>query len=337
MEGHGKQTNTKYKTGRLATSQPIGGKMNQKHKPTVNPREEERQRERKFTEVLETNDYQVVELNSHTWIFNDNILQYSTMTYRDVNNPNQLYVDSVVLSLDSKLEKNPYLRCVLFWNEMDFMTASPAKITVQDSYGGVKIYHVAFRFSLDRGKIPEDYSASVVDSLTFVQKMKNQKNMRKNSTEVFAHVPIVYDPAKRPPKTGVINCVHLIRDMNITLYKRTKTWIRMFQALGVDKIRFYSIDEPRVHLQKLRYDNPDFIDIINYEHNVVALCAQLSANNSESCAKTYGHIFDFKKVFNLHERLVTNDCLIHSRFTHSFMTNMDVDELIRKWFFTFQF
>jgi hypothetical protein len=289
-----------------------------------NSLDEERVYESKFTDTIASRDYQLIEVNSHNWIFNNHILQYSTLIYS--NDPNKLYVECLVLSLDNELEKTPSLRCVLFWNKVDYMISEkPDKITIQDAHGGVKIYHVTFSFYLNQHDAYKNISANCTVSI-----LDSEKNVPK---KIFTQIPVVYDHSKQPRKSGLINCVHLIRGMNkITMYRRVKTWLSMFRSLGVDKVRFYSIESGQVYLQRLQFDNPEFVDLINYELNVSVLCSVLHVDkNVEKCVRTYEGLFNFNKhvfLFNLHERVVTNDCLIHSRFTHAYMTNMDVDEII---------
>jgi hypothetical protein len=271
----------------------------------------------KFIQLSKTSIFRLVEFDSRNWIFNGIILQYSTIAHLNAKKT-ILYIDLIVLAYDLK---NYHLTCILFWNDTrNHVLSEPRQIIEQDKYMQRRVYNVKCEFNINSTELG-NFSTCCIDSRVL-------KETTDNSSVMFSQRPVIHDLKERPKKNSIVNCVHLIRKVDLELYNKIKNWLVIQRSLGIDQVRFYSIDEEKVHLQKLRVEFPKFLDVTEYQYNVTETCSVLKSHGLKNCTETYNPFFERGQFYNFHERVATNDCLVHSRFTHKYMTNLDVDEVI---------
>jgi hypothetical protein len=238
--------------------------------------------------------FEAAVFDTNTWVFNKNIMQYSTMA--GINSQNEVEIQAIILS------KTPFLnnlKCLVSSNNVQFINTSVRNILkMNDKFW--QIYQIKCVFKADMLSNISNMFVSVIDARDY------EITDNTNKTKIFAQRPTFYDlNTKKVP--GVTNCVHMLRDVGSNRYKKILNWVEINKAIGLSKTTFYHVDHNKTYMDIIRKKYPDFVHVIDYEYDLARVCSKLEAHGLTDCSKTYGIIFEESR-FNLHERICTNEC-----------------------------
>ncbi len=267
-----------------------------------------------FKDVRPPKRSNVVVLPSRKWIFNGIILQFSAILFQGTTNS---YIEAIILSLNNDIEKHPHIKCAVFSNLNNSFLAYETVIEkfMMDRYGA-KIFRIKCNVAKALA-FHENISISILETNATI----------KNGTIMFAQLPTVVSEKGLTLRKAIINCVHMLRNVDFESYKRISNWLVLQQAIGIDKIRFYDINTNKTYVNQIKSDHPTFVEFVNYQYNINDSCHWLESYGLQNCAKKYGGYF-VDQLENLHERLVMNDCLYHAKYTHEWLINYDIDDFI---------
>ncbi len=90
-------------------------------------------------------------------------------------------------------------------------------------------------------------------------------------------------------------------------------------------------------LNKFNNVNKTLVEIVDYSFSPEDVCKKQMSDKSihaklllDECLQTYKAYFDFddSSVYNMHERINTNDCFSTLGHDYEYLTNYDIDEVI---------
>jgi hypothetical protein len=268
-------------------------------------------------------NYQVLEAEPNSWIFNKNIMQYSTIA--SLNQIQQYEVEAILMFKEDNLDLVTFLECYFHVNNTHFI-----KRLVQ-----YKVNVIAKRlFQIIKVKClvdKADYAASnnklvvsMIDSRAFDKNITSTANST-NKKLLLAHRVKIIIASKA--KSKVMNCVHMLRNIDESRLKKTLNWIEMNKAFGMDKIVFYTVEAENEPVRIIKNKYAKLVAFNHYKTKIEDVCAGLIKLGMAYCVEKYSYFFDVR-FFNYHERVTTNACFMNARLTHEFFTNLDIDELI---------
>lgn len=281
-------------------------------------------------------------LESNEWIFNFNVTQYSSIIFKQYST-NDLIIQSLVfydqlenvdyfknyticlINVDDKLHKvkpldiisiplmnirqYPKLLCKITCKYNDLKDIDKIKIAVID----IKYY--------DYYNQVFNYSS---DLISFQKPYKSNESKKK-----------------------IINCVHLVRNLNenqksIKLFN----WLDLMQSFGYERIVLYIYNITQETESYLIEKSKNFrkmtVELVKYKTSFTDVCSlqikllSLKGQNSsileflyKTCLNSFQKHFKMDEmIFNSHERMSSNDCLMRHKNDFEFLTNLDFDEFI---------
>jgi hypothetical protein len=158
------------------------------------------------------------------------------------------------------------------------------------------------------------------------------------------HEPRIFNLAASKAK-AVALCVHMMRlpTGGHLSYKKLVDWLIVQKHIGIARVRIYFYRVGRdIEKNLLAKFGNDFIEIVHYSTAFEDVChkqiADIKAEPGNDvvrklyydCQTTFDRHFNMSrgKTYNSQERINDNDCFINFRYTHEYVTNYDVDELI---------
>jgi hypothetical protein len=272
-----------------------------------------------------THNYDVVESEPNEWIFNGNVLQYSTVA--PINPIKQYEIEAIIISKEGNFDMVSFLECFLHINS----TQSIKKLVMYNVNVIAKRLFEIFKVKCviensDYLAINGQISVSVVDSRIYNEKQQSSlKNSTKQQT-LFAH-RVKLHPAGKAKEKSIVNCVHMLRNVDEPRFLRILNWIEINKAFGMAKIKFYTIDSENPYLSKIKSKYRKLVEVHYYKMKIEHICVSMIKRGITNCVENYGYFFD-EQFFNYHERIATNACYMTARLTYEFFTNLDIDELI---------
>jgi hypothetical protein len=117
------------------------------------------------------------------------------------------------------------------------------------------------------------------------------KSDSKNGIAIFSQLPTIVKEIGPPIRKAIINCVHLLRNVDYESYKRISNWLVLQQAIGIDKIRFYDVNTDKTYVNKLRMNNPDLVEFVEYQTQIDDICIEFESYGIKKCTHRYGGYF----------------------------------------------
>jgi hypothetical protein len=300
--------------------------------------------------------YTQATLTSNTWLFNENIFQYST-TARLIRG-----------SVESKIEIESlvYFRHQPSPSTQNFINAMLKKQYCLVKFNGneglnegggndSKLVLLEYNDLVMLGKNKDLVFYSIKCALDFEQNNRKELDVvnsiqvaiidptayrKANHGAIFFHKPNIVTHKGPKLQTKTVNCVHTLRDVNTDIkYKHLKNWLRINQLMGVGRIRLCIMtgdksSEPYENRLKdlVKLFGKDFIDVVEYESNPRRLCDKLKNSTNklsdswrDLCVQTIEN--DFSHI-GTHENTCDMECLHNYKHAYQYMTNYDVDEFI---------
>ncbi len=239
-------------------------------------------------------DLNVTIFETNTWIFNNNIMQYSTMI--GVNSKKEVEIQAIVLT---KRKFENYLRCLVWSNNLNFVNTSVIDVFKMNEKFW-QIFKVKCVVGADELSNSSSIFVAVIDSRDYANRDKSLP------TKIFAQRPTFYDLQKKK-EPGVTNCVHMLRDVDSARYKKILNWAEINKQIGLSRTTLYHIDQNKTTMNMIREKYPNFIHVIDYEYDLNKVCSRLELHGLKNCSQLYGFLFK-GELFNLHERVCTNEC-----------------------------
>lgn len=143
-------------------------------------------------------------------------------------------------------------------------------------------------------------------------------------------------------KKSVAHCVHMMFDLDGVRQKRLFNWHDVQQRLGVDRYRFYFFRVNETSERAIKERLGDRVEIFHTQLGRPFICRHYIAYSErhplsnlakyllDNCDALFKSYFDWSRdgVFNIHEKVCTNDCLLTFKWQYEFTTNYDFDEFI---------
>jgi hypothetical protein len=243
----------------------------------------------------ETHDYSAVVFETHNWVFNKDVMQFSA--YAQINSNKQVEIRSV-LTFRGAADRNCI--CIASDDNKKF-SKKPIESMTNLNYAFKDLYVVKCVFEASEFSNASNIFVSVVRETEF-------SNTIADTATLFAHRPKFYE--LKAKELGVTNCVHTLRTIDSTRYKDVLNWLEINIALGVSSMTFYFMDQDDSVLNKILAHHPNFVEVIRYRISTQLACSKLEPHGLKDCAQLYGFIFH-ESMFNFHERLCTNDCKLN--------------------------
>lgn len=261
-------------------------------------------------------NYSFVPFENNKWLFNQNILQFSTV-YTVLDN-DKILVESLVLSLSNDLDNHKSkIRCGISSDLTDLSLFRPYEIVRLVDV----LFHVKCKVRLQANWTSRTliYS-SVIDIRDTLRSVINTQLAKFYSSRV-EKVKSVYE------------CSGTIRKVNEQLYQSTLTWIKMLKRAGYARVKLISTDfKNNSFLNKLQASSPDFVDIEEYEMNVSVICASMARSMPDRalCERTYKHRFELNWNGDnyVHEMTIFHTCFLHAKYQYEYIAMMDPDEFV---------
>lgn len=166
-------------------------------------------------------------------------------------------------------------------------------------------------------------------------------NKYKSKTFIWFHQPNFYD-SRLPKKKAIAHCNHMMFDLDGVRQARFFNWFDVQKRLGIDRFRLYFFRVNQTSEDEIRKRVGEHVEIFHTRLDKPFICRHYieymkTTNNSEQaqyllnkCDNLFRVYFDWsiEGVFNIHEKVCTNDCLLNFKWTHEFTTNYDFDEFI---------
>ncbi|CAF0873801.1 unnamed protein product [Brachionus calyciflorus] len=286
-----------------------------------------------------TSNYEIYDNN--VWTINGIVAQYSSI----ISSANVLEIETLSFIDHIKYSINPNnIKCLTLINdEINLITPSEIlSIQLSQTKNGInKFFRVKcpLKNNNNNNLIKNIYVGTIYNPL--------YKDL-KNSYLIFQRPKVFYrDSVKKYP---IINCVHMIRNLDDLKFKKLLNWINIQKQIGYEKVKLYFNDVSKENTTFISKHFKNFVEIIDYDLKNKDICKfykeQLILNPQDSslsilkshCERMKDLFFnDFQKdysVFNLHERMCTNNCLLESKYDYEYLSNYDFDEFILPRYFT---
>ena len=291
------------------------------------------------------------------WLFNMNITQYSSILIEEINGT--ITIESNVL-LDNVISSsyiNENVKCLIKIDaeliilkpveimDIHFMPIDPLGDPNELSY--YRSFH-RIRCILSNQYITTYKRARV--SIIDIKYYEFYKNYFNNHKYLVSFQKPLFFNKSVPKIKGVANCVHMVNNIDDVRLKRFFDWIEIQRRIGYSKLKFFFFNVTRESRLKIKsflqeYSKYDLIEIVDYKTSLEDLCywsLNLLKNdpNSEfylflynNCLKSYRkHFYDIRienfGMYNSHERICSNDCLMKFKHVYEFVSNYDFDEII---------
>lgn len=284
-----------------------------------------------------SNNSQELTFDPNTWIFNNKVAQYGTKLILTIEG--KMIIESLGF-FDYSSQNNAHLRqsltCLLKINYLLY------KLKIYEAHSMQTWIRVDTGRSLWRVRceVPSELTAQadlfqVAISDAAEYETLNGRTQSPLNYLTF-HRPNRFD-ATRAKKKSFGHCVHMMYDVEGPTLNKLFDWIEIQSKIGVDRFRFYTFRVSDDSVLKIREKYSDSVEIIPYSLSRDVLCSfdgnldpQVADYLYENCLKLFSIYFDNSRngVFNAHEKVCTNDCLLRFKYDYEFTTNYDFDELI---------
>ena len=293
------------------------------------------------------NKFNVSIFDPNTWVFNQNVAQYSTKIIYTRNN--NLYIEALTLvSYEDENEINNTIKervkCIVLINQNVLSIFDIEDLLGRPTFGQRSIWKVRCKLS------PIDEYISKVETMRIAITDIQEFNRLNSSAEFINrekllsyHWANVYDE-RIAKKKSVAQCVHTVRGLNKRKTNQLKNWLKIQKSIGIDRVKFYFTSVEDSTKMELIQEFRDYIDIVDYRLDFEFICKYpLLLNRSSynidnvtlaylynNCLKFFNEYFDGSEfhLLNANEVICTNDCLLGFKYQYEFTTNYDIDEVI---------
>jgi len=273
--------------------------------------------ERKET-FLQIEQYLV---DSNKWIFNEGNSQYTSLALFKIDQ--SILIESLFFS-NVEVEKIEDLRCLVKVNE-DVILISRKKLIRINLMIKESIWKIKCEF---KPKI--QFSKNNIS--IYVAVIENKK-IYLNQSFLFQKANIFYENI--PKKKAVANCVHMLNINDDQKFNKLLDWIHIQKKFKFDLIVLYIFRLNEEYVKKLKNEfDTQYVKLVKYQTKYKDICHwsldDNNHNNEAICKKSYDYYFNMSNdlIYNSHERMCSNHCLMNLKYEYEFITNYDFDEFI---------
>ena len=276
----------------------------------------------------------------NTWIFNQNVSQYSTKII--YTRDNKLFIEALtLLSYQDENMIKERVKCILLINQQLVGILDIEETLGRPTFGDRSIWKLRCELSLEYLPNVKKIRVAITDIQEFNKLNNSAKFISKEKLLSFQWAK-VYDERVAKKKT-VAHCVHTVRRLNKRKTNQLKNWLKIQKNIGIDRVKFYFTSVENSTTMELMQEFGDYIDIVDYRLDFEFICKYpLLLNRSSdvdketlaylynNCLRFYNDYFNGSRfhLLNANEVICTNDCLLGFKYQYEFTTNYDIDEVI---------
>jgi hypothetical protein len=265
------------------------------------------------SQLTDSRRYKFETIDSSEWIFNDNILQYTTVA--SLTKQGRVEIEITLRAIVNDLFTNlPSLRCMIRLNKHKVL---------------VRQVHEILQLESERVKClltKEEYRL-VENNRIIVGVFDERSHYRDSNMTVHGKEAAFFDRT-RPKLAAFKLCSCRINSLNEQLLQNLLLWVEMHQRIGVAEISLYTTDFDDSYWSRVRKKYPEkFVSIQGSHLDSRYYCSKHRDLDETPCANKYNFLF-VKDQEPVHQTLMMNHCLMHSIYKYEFFGNYDPDEFI---------
>ena len=286
---------------------------------------------------------------SNTWVFNQNVSHFSAKLI--LTKEHRLFVEAfTIFNYIKDNEKN------IFYEKIKCIVMLDWALHIFNISESIILYK-----SSDASQIPDFWKVRceikpVDEFLSKITKIRvaltdigefgrlNKSESIQNKNLLLSFQSVNFYDERTTKKKSVAHCVHMVYDLNYVKIQRLRNWLNIQKRIGIDRIKLYFTRVKELVKFPLKQEFKDYIEIIDYKLDFNSICkfplylnrTSWNAKNRVTLEYLYENCLNFYKyfnsskftIFNAHETICTNDCLIDFKYKYEFTTNYDIDEII---------
>jgi hypothetical protein len=273
-------------------------------------------------------NYSIVGLSTNSWVFNQDIVQYSsTATLMPSNG--YLNIETLLFFTDKKSvhHLSQTAKCVVVLNQNRVIVVERSEAILMDSY---RVNDELFKVTCTLSK--EQHMSKFNE--IFVGIIESYRHVSQITSGIFYVNKASFYDLSVPRIRGVVNCVHTVRNVNNKLYDHMRTWLKINQAIGMSQVKMCTVEYKSSFITKLQKEFLGFVQVNEFELSLEVICKNFKHLSPRICQpsgegsnriKSTSH---FGRANNFHEKICTNECLMNYRYSYEYLSNYDVDEVI---------
>jgi hypothetical protein len=275
------------------------------------------------------------------WIFNFDISQYKTIMFKEINRngSKDLVVFESLVLFNQENDIINHLSCLF---NIDSKLVFQNQVQIVDiNKNNFFLVNCKLETNSSNTKLNLNYiSLAIIDR----RKFEKFKNETKNIITFKRPLLVKNNKEDTNLNKAIVNCVHMTRcwDNCLDFRKKINSWSEILQKIGYNKIQLYVFNASQSFQDDLvKNDNIRIIELIDYESSSENLCEwhklQFDRKQTDinkmlllNCINSVKKFFSITNDwwFGLHEKINTNACYLQHKYTHEFITNLDLDEII---------
>ena len=278
----------------------------------------------------------------NTWVFNQNVSQYSTKII--YTRDNKLFIEALtLLSYQDENMIKERIKCILLINQHLVGILDIEEMLGKPTFGDRSIWKLRCELSPIDEYLPnvKKIRVAITDFQEFKELNSSAKFISKEKLLTFQWAN-VYDE-RVAKKKSVAHCVHTVYVLHERKVNQLKNWLKIQKSIGIDRVKFYFTSVDNSTKMELMQEFGNYIDIVDYRLDFEFICKyplsliRLSDVDEETlvylynnCVNFFTEYFDGSEfhLLNANEVICTNDCLLGFKYQYEFTTNYDIDEVI---------
>jgi hypothetical protein len=210
----------------------------------------------------------VVAIESNKWLINKRILTFTTIA--DITS-DIVYFYIITLTNGNFISEGFHsgsLKCVFKYGERFVWTQPAAELFEMDSYNEFKTHKITCALRFNSSLLVGNFSVGLIDVRVY-------KNTVDGQNIIFTQRPKNYNRVQ-PLIAGVIGTLLSLRNVDSNSFVQVSNWIGINKAIGLSNIKIFTFEFTNPHVQKIKEDYSDFVEIIDYEVDVLKICSYLT-------------------------------------------------------------
>ncbi|CAF0821584.1 unnamed protein product [Brachionus calyciflorus] len=247
---------------------------------------------------------------NHEWTNNGDVTQYSSVIA--LHSDRTLTIETINYLYN---EDPNNLKCILK-NENNWFQLEPIEIlpiTLMSTARGVyNLYKVTCKLN----QILDNKAKILVATI----KSENFKSIQNFVNYLNFQRPNFYD-ATMPKKDAIINCVHMVSNLNTIRLRSLLNWIKIQKSIGYDKVKLYTYYVSDEIKERILRKNRQFVEFIDFTTNFNDTCKYaIKMRDTNPGNSVYEEIFkncerNYKKFFEKHDFILEKIYLMRVIFT----------------------
>lgn len=282
--------------------------------------------------VIEPNEipFSIVKINPLKWIFNGNVMQYSSVLWK--NKANLQFGVFLAMDIESKDE---LLCLILIENHLiieeitilePVIMVTRARFTDKQWIAKCPLRNYALASTLN------DVYIAVVEKRR-IERFSPYKNETVNDRLVYFNIAEVIEQKNKASKS-IILCGELLRDVDQNRFEKFFGWIYMHKSMGYSKAKIAYVDMNSSYLDHLKQHFGEFIEMVHLPCTLERICSYLNGTDFTNCLDYYKEVFPITcegkygyEGTDYHKEVFYMNCIMTSK-NYEFLSNFDMDEFV---------